>query len=84
MINVVDTRGAADYTGLATSTLEKMRVFGGGPRYLKLGRAVRYRPADLEVWLSERTVANTSQRLSQDGDGRREGPDAIPWNAIDA
>lgn len=84
MINVVDTRGAADYTGLATSTLEKMRVFGGGPRYLKLGRAVRYRPADLEVWLSERTVANTSQRLSLDGISGREGPVAIPWNASDS
>jgi len=26
---------------------------GGGPRYMKLGRAVRYRKVDLEVWAEE-------------------------------
>jgi hypothetical protein len=60
--NVTDTRGAADYTGLAMSTLEKMRVFGGGPMYLKLGRVVRYRRVDLDAWLAERLIDSTSAR----------------------
>jgi predicted DNA-binding transcriptional regulator AlpA len=57
---VVNTRAAAAFTGLAVATLNNMRVAGGGPRYLKLGRAVRYRIADLDAWLSERVVASTS------------------------
>ena len=38
---IFDTDGAATYMGLAKNTLEKMRTFGTGPRYAKLGRAVR-------------------------------------------
>lgn len=57
----VDTDGAARHLGLATSTLEKLRTYGGGPRYVKLGRAVRYRVSDLEAYLAERVVESTSQ-----------------------
>ena len=39
---IFDTDAAAAYIGLARNTLEKMRVFGTGPQYAKLGRAVRY------------------------------------------
>jgi predicted DNA-binding transcriptional regulator AlpA len=56
----VDTEGASRHIGLAASTLEKLRVSGGGPRYVKLGRAVRYRLADLEDYLAERVRENTS------------------------
>lgn len=59
---VTDTDGASDYTGLAVSTLEKLRVTGGGPRFVKLGRAVRYRITDLQEYLAERVVESTSQR----------------------
>jgi predicted DNA-binding transcriptional regulator AlpA len=41
------TEQAAKYLGLSGATLCKWRVFGGGPRYKKLGRAVVYDPADL-------------------------------------
>lgn len=55
----IDTTTASAYT---RSTLEKLRVFGGGPPYLKLGRAVRYRPADLDAWLVARLTESTSVR----------------------
>ena len=58
----LNTAGASEYLGLSCSTLEKLRVFGGGPRYLKLGRVVRYRPSDLDTWLEERIVSCTSER----------------------
>ena len=70
MSNLTDTRGAADYVGLASSTLEKHRFFGGGPPYLKLGRTVRYRMSDLDAWLAERLVTSTSEELGDRG-GRR-------------
>ena len=56
-----DTRGAASYLGMSKSTLEKLRVFGGGPKYLKLGHLVRYRPQDLDEWMSERLIGSTSE-----------------------
>lgn len=46
----LSTEGAARRLGLSRSYLEKLRADDGGPRYLKIGRAVRYRPADLDAW----------------------------------
>lgn len=58
---VVDTAGAAARTGLAAATLEKKRVAGSGPPFVKLGRAVRYRVADLDAWIAARVVSSTSE-----------------------
>lgn len=58
------TDAAAAYVGLASKTLEKRRIAGTGPKFLKLGRAVRYRVADLDVWLSARAVSSTSERVA--------------------
>lgn len=63
-ILTVDTEGASQHLGLAVSTLEKLRVSGGGPRFVKMGRAVRYRLSDLEEYLAERVVESTSQRAA--------------------
>ncbi len=51
---------AAIYLGLAISTLNKWRCHGGGPVFLKLGRAVRYREEDLEKFVLEARVRSTS------------------------
>ena len=46
------TPAAAEYVGVAPSTLEKKRLTGDGPRFLRLGgRAVGYDIADLDAWL---------------------------------
>jgi excisionase family DNA binding protein len=57
---LLNTVEAAKYLHLAVPTLEKLRVYGGGPRFVRLGRAVRYRPADLEAWLESRVRTSTS------------------------
>jgi len=57
---VTDTVGAALRTGLAVPTLEKLRCTGGGPRYCKLGRSVRYRISDLDEWVASHVVRDTS------------------------
>jgi hypothetical protein len=59
----VDTEGASRHIGLAVSTLEKLRVSGEGPPFVKLGRAVRYRVSDLESFLAKRVVHSTSERV---------------------
>ena len=61
---VLSTEQAAAYVGLSRSTLEKSRVRGDGPAYLKLGQSVRYRPDDLELWLAGKRVTSTSERRS--------------------
>lgn len=57
----MDTAHAASYTGLTSSTLTKRRVFGDGPRYIKLGRRVVYDVHDLDEWLNSRKRGSTSE-----------------------
>lgn len=57
----MNTRDAAVYLGLAASTLEKARLTGNGPPFLKLGRIVRYRGEDLDAWLEGHVVKSTSE-----------------------
>jgi excisionase family DNA binding protein len=54
------TAEAADHVRLSKPTMERLRTSGGGPRYVALGRAVRYRKIDLEAWLESRLVRSTS------------------------
>jgi len=58
--NILLPGAAAEYVGLSQSMIAKMRCMGGGPAYFKLGRAVRYRQADLDEWLSARRVRHSS------------------------
>lgn len=58
---ILDPHGAANHLGLKVTTLADMRVRGVGPRFLKVGRLVRYRMADLEAWLASRTYQSTSE-----------------------
>lgn len=52
----IRVREAADYVGLSKSTLDKLRCYGTGPGYFKLGRAVVYRKSDLDDWVAEHGV----------------------------
>jgi predicted DNA-binding transcriptional regulator AlpA len=53
---------AAQYIGLSTSTLAKMRLRGDGPPYSKAGqRIVVYDLADLGGWLADRKRRSTSE-----------------------
>ena len=54
-------KGAAVYTGVSTSTLNKLRVYGGGPIYLKLGARVAYDVSDLDDWLKAARRGSTSE-----------------------
>jgi len=57
--DMLTTEQAARYLGLAPATLNKWRVYGTGPRFHKLGRAVRYRRADLDAYLASNTQLPT-------------------------
>ena len=42
--------------GVPEGTLQDWRYRGIGPRYLKIGKHVRYRAIDVEAWLDAQTV----------------------------
>jgi predicted DNA-binding transcriptional regulator AlpA len=50
---------------LSERTLERLRLTGGGPSYVKAGRSVRYRQADIDAWIAARVVSNTSQEATR-------------------
>ena len=62
---VVTTADAAGYCGASTSTFEKLRVFGGGPTYMKLGRRVVYDLRDLDEWLTTKRRQSTSDSRAE-------------------
>lgn len=57
---IMNVQQAAVYLGLAVSTLNKWRCHGGGPVFIKMGRAVRYRVEDLEKFLNTSATDSTS------------------------
>jgi hypothetical protein len=56
---------AAEYTGLAVATLNKYRVTGMGPPFLRPGgaRRVLYDVADLDAWLAASRRRSTSEAI---------------------
>lgn len=53
---------AAEYLRSSVSTLAKLRVYGGGPRFTRLGRAVRYSRAELDAYMAARISRSTSDK----------------------
>ena len=49
-------REVSTLLGLSVATLRAWRHRGQGPRFLRLGRAVRYLPADLERFVRDSAV----------------------------
>jgi excisionase family DNA binding protein len=54
------TPQAAEYLGLGKSTLDKLRVAGGGPAFHKVGARVVYDPQDLDAWIAQHKRTSTS------------------------
>jgi hypothetical protein len=61
----LDTFGAASVAKLSASTLNKLRMKGSGPEYLKLGRRVVYSRRSLDEWMSSRARTSTSDAGSE-------------------
>ena len=52
-LNCPDT---AKYIGFSVWWLKQARRTGRGPAYVRVGRAIRYRVADLDTWLAHHVV----------------------------
>lgn len=49
----------ADYIGKTVGALAQMRHRGNGPKFVKLGKAIRYRDSDITEWLEQNTRQQT-------------------------
>ncbi len=57
---IVGTKVAATIADMSPRTMERKRVSGTGPKFLKLGQSVRYRISDIEEWLTANEHTSTS------------------------
>jgi predicted DNA-binding transcriptional regulator AlpA len=69
-MELLDTRTVASMIGLAPHTLVLLRVSGGGPRYVKLGRRVLYDRADIASWIEQKKRAHTSEDATSTSSAR--------------
>ena len=53
-MSLLRTREAARELGISAGYLHNLRCRGQGPKFVRLGRAVRYRLADLAAYVDER------------------------------
>lgn len=54
--SALTTEEAARRLGISSSLLEKLRVYTPekSPPFMRIGRAIRYRTADLDAWATAR------------------------------
>jgi len=52
---------AARELRLSERTLERLRLTGDGPKFIKAGRRVLYEYADLAAWIASRARSSTSE-----------------------
>ena len=70
----LDTREAASFLNVSPRTLPGWRSNGGGPRFVKLGRVVRYRLADLLDFAEQGERSSTADQ----GEHLRSGAKRVP------
>ena len=52
--DLLTEKQVAEKTGLSIKTLQAWRWYGKGPKYVKLGKSVRYKVGDVLDWIEER------------------------------
>jgi hypothetical protein len=50
---------------LSVASVRRWRLLRQGPKYLKIGAAVRYKPEDLTSWLESRPTGGDQTRANK-------------------
>lgn len=53
----------ADRLGTKRRTVDEWRITGKGPKFIRVGRSVRYRPEAVEAWLLSQERKSTSEEV---------------------
>ena len=56
LATLLNEHDVARITGLSVASVRRWRLLRQGPKFLKIGAAVRYMPADVSLWLESRPV----------------------------
>ncbi len=62
---ILKTKQLSERIQRPVKTLERWRSTGEGPPFIRLGRMVGYREADVERWLAARTFASRAAELAR-------------------
>jgi predicted DNA-binding transcriptional regulator AlpA len=54
LLSLLNEYDVARITGLSVASVRRWRFLKQGPRYLKIGSAVRYKAEDIAAWLESR------------------------------
>lgn len=57
MTKLMTINDLSDYLGIPVNTLYQWRSKHYGPRGVRMGKYVRYRPQDVEAWLNDQAVS---------------------------
>lgn len=55
---------ASRYLQVSRSWLDKSRVYGGGPRFCRIGRRIRYHPDELSSFVAANVRSRTHEPMS--------------------
>jgi predicted DNA-binding transcriptional regulator AlpA len=58
---LLNEHDVARITGLSVASVRRWRLLRQGPKYIKIGAAVRYRPEDVAAWLETRPSGGGEQ-----------------------
>lgn len=58
-----DQKQVAAYLGKSTAWCERARWTGEGPKFIKLGRNVRYRAEDVVAWVEAQPCVNSTSEV---------------------
>jgi predicted DNA-binding transcriptional regulator AlpA len=72
----IRVQDAAALTSMSVSKLNLLRLTGGGPRFLRFGRSIRYKLAEVISWmdagLASTSEADASSTVNRARQGRAE------------
>lgn len=60
--SLLNEKDVSHITGLSLASVRRWRLLRQGPRYIKIGAAVRYRPQDVVAWLASRPAGGSDLR----------------------
>lgn len=67
------TKEAAEFLGVSTKTLERMRIEQVGPRWILVGRSIRYPMGELWDWLQRQPMFDDMSKMNDELSARRAG-----------
>lgn len=61
---LLDPEPASPLIGAAPKTMANWRNLGCGPKFIRVGRKIKYDPDDIAAWRDARRVGSTSEPVA--------------------